>query len=358
MEQEKIGAFLKKLREEKGWTQEELAEKLYIRRQSISKWEIGKTCPDSENFKMLSEIFNVSIDELMSGEHISKKDALIKSEELKIKILDDSNAVKNKNRLLRKIIVALLAILFFSFIFYYFIMTYNKFKMYYITGTSDGISISDGYIFETNEKIFFQLGNININEEEVLSTTVFYLYNGESHFVYYGDNYNNGYIQDDKNYPEYFHTKVDNLIDNIYVKIKTKEKEYTIKLDYRLDYINNKLFFNLKNNGKQKEINTSLANNEYQQLYNLLSEKNCEGFTFYDDDYQYEVNFIKSLEKIDVILIDRDDVSFCTYSYSFGTDELHKNIMNNSYDKCEKNDFCYTQWKKIINTIMENLKKK
>jgi len=100
MEQEKIGAFLKKLREEKGWTQEELAEKLYIRRQSISKWEMGKTCPDSENFKMLSKIFNVSTDELISGEYISKQDAIAKSEELKIKIFDDSNAVKSKNSLL------------------------------------------------------------------------------------------------------------------------------------------------------------------------------------------------------------------------------------------------------------------
>lgn len=39
------------MREKNWWTQDELAEKLYIRRQSISKWEIVKTCPNSENFK-------------------------------------------------------------------------------------------------------------------------------------------------------------------------------------------------------------------------------------------------------------------------------------------------------------------
>ncbi len=47
------------MREKNGWTQDELTEKLYIRRQSISKWKIVKTCPNSENFKMLSKIFNV-----------------------------------------------------------------------------------------------------------------------------------------------------------------------------------------------------------------------------------------------------------------------------------------------------------
>ena len=47
------------MREKNGWTQDELAEKLYIRRQSISKKKKKKTCPNSENFKMLSKIFNV-----------------------------------------------------------------------------------------------------------------------------------------------------------------------------------------------------------------------------------------------------------------------------------------------------------
>lgn len=357
MDSEKIGKFIKELREKKRWTQDELAEKLYIRRQSISKWEMGKTCPDSENFKILSEIFNVSIDELISGEHISKQDAIAKSEELKIKILDDSNAVKSKNRLLRKIIVALLLILIFSFVFYYFITTYNQFKIYYISGSSDGISISDGYIFETNEKIFFQLGNVNIDEEEILSTTVYYLDNEDENIIYRSDNYYNGYIQDDKSYPEYFLTKVNDLINNIYVILKTKEKEYNIKLDYRLDYINNKLFFKSKKNETLKKIDTSETSSEYQQLYDLLSKNNINDFSFNDNLYQYEISFIKKLNKIEVYVFNKEDISFCIYSYSFEKDELYEKSSNDSYDKCEKNDSCYTHWEKIVNNIINNLKK-
>jgi len=357
MDNDKIGKFIKKLREKKGWTQDELAEKLYIRRQSISKWEMGKTCPDSENFKMLSKIFNVSTDELISGEYISKQDAIAKSEELKIKIFDDSNAVKSKNRILWKIIVILLVVLILSFVFYYFVMTYNQFKIYYISGVSDEISISDGYIFETNEKVFFQLGNVNIDEEEILSTTVYYLDNNDEVIIYCSDDYYNSYIQDNKSYPEYFHTKVNYLINNIYVKLKTKEKEYNIKLDYRLDYINNKLFFESKKNETPKKTGTNVTSSEFQQLYNLLSKNNLQGVSFDDKVYQYEVSFIKQLNKVDVLLINKDDISYCTYSYSFEKDELYKNLLDESYEKCEKNDSCYTQWEKIVNNIIDNLKK-
>ncbi len=46
MNQEKIGLFLKRLRNEKGLTQEELAEKLYVNSRSVSRWENARTMPD------------------------------------------------------------------------------------------------------------------------------------------------------------------------------------------------------------------------------------------------------------------------------------------------------------------------
>ena len=61
MNQEKIGLFIKQLREDKGWTQEELANKLFIVRETVSKWERGKRVPEIEILKKLAEIFDVSI---------------------------------------------------------------------------------------------------------------------------------------------------------------------------------------------------------------------------------------------------------------------------------------------------------
>ena len=53
------------LRHKAGWSQDELAEKLNVSRQSISKWESGKALPDSDKLLLLSELFNVSTDFLL-----------------------------------------------------------------------------------------------------------------------------------------------------------------------------------------------------------------------------------------------------------------------------------------------------
>ena len=56
---------LKYFRKKKGLTQENLAEKLNVSRQSVTKWASGKSLPDLENIKKLSHIFSVSIDLLV-----------------------------------------------------------------------------------------------------------------------------------------------------------------------------------------------------------------------------------------------------------------------------------------------------
>ncbi len=63
----KISKTLKRLRAEKGITQEQLAEQLFISRQSVSSWENDRTQPDLEMLGRLSEIFGVSIEELVYG---------------------------------------------------------------------------------------------------------------------------------------------------------------------------------------------------------------------------------------------------------------------------------------------------
>lgn len=64
----KQGEYLKNLRKENKFSQEQLAEKLNISRQSISKWEQGTSTPDIENFAKLAQLYNVSVDSLINGE--------------------------------------------------------------------------------------------------------------------------------------------------------------------------------------------------------------------------------------------------------------------------------------------------
>jgi len=79
-------AFAEKLyllRTEKKISQEKLAEKIDVTRQTISNWELGRTQPNPEQLKMLSQILNVSIDELLENDLFINKS-----------INDDSNVYK------------------------------------------------------------------------------------------------------------------------------------------------------------------------------------------------------------------------------------------------------------------------
>ena len=61
---------LQELRKNKGLTQEELAEILYVSRTAVSKWESGRGFPNIESLKGISKFFEVTIDDLLSGEKL------------------------------------------------------------------------------------------------------------------------------------------------------------------------------------------------------------------------------------------------------------------------------------------------
>ena len=64
-----------KLRKTNGWSQEDLAEKLYVSRQAISRWENGTALPDAENVLQISKLFNVTTDYLLNDDYESDKTA-------------------------------------------------------------------------------------------------------------------------------------------------------------------------------------------------------------------------------------------------------------------------------------------
>lgn len=69
-----IGKRIHEIREQKNLTQEQLASDLAISRQAVSKWESGKAIPDIENLMYISNLYDVSLDELIKGdEKVSQK---------------------------------------------------------------------------------------------------------------------------------------------------------------------------------------------------------------------------------------------------------------------------------------------
>ena len=111
-----LGDKILELRKKKNLSQENLAEKLNVTRQTISKWELGETAPDIKQAKELSKIFDISLDELVGNK---KRD--IQYEKI-IKIEDNSNMILKMIKvtgitigiLLFFILVIIASILFFS----------------------------------------------------------------------------------------------------------------------------------------------------------------------------------------------------------------------------------------------------
>ncbi len=80
----KIGDKLKEARLKKNMTQEEVAEKIFVSRQSISNWENNKTYPDIGNVIALSDLYEISLDVLLKGsdnfmKHLEESTDLVKS---------------------------------------------------------------------------------------------------------------------------------------------------------------------------------------------------------------------------------------------------------------------------------------
>lgn len=73
MDQEKIGQFIKQIREENHLTQKEFADQLNVTFQAVSKWERGKNIPDIAVLKEISEKFHVNVDELLEGKRNLQK---------------------------------------------------------------------------------------------------------------------------------------------------------------------------------------------------------------------------------------------------------------------------------------------
>lgn len=122
MNQEKIGKFIANLRKEKNMTQQELAKKLGVTDRAISKWENGRGLPDYSLLQNLCDALSVSINELFSGEKISKENYKKKAEENMSKLINDNY---NKKKKLNWIIAISVAVVYLSISILFDIWAYS-----------------------------------------------------------------------------------------------------------------------------------------------------------------------------------------------------------------------------------------
>ena len=106
MNQDKIGKFILECRKAKKLTQSELAEKLGVTDKSISNWENGRNMPDLSLFKPLCEILDITINDLISGEKVTKDKYQAKLEENIISTIDYTNKkMSEKNNFIGIILI-------------------------------------------------------------------------------------------------------------------------------------------------------------------------------------------------------------------------------------------------------------
>ena len=95
MDQIKIGKFIAECRKKQGLTQMQLAEKLNITDRAISKWENGRSMPDSSIMLELCDILKITVNDLLSGEIVNMENINQKNEQL---LLDMAKELERKNK--------------------------------------------------------------------------------------------------------------------------------------------------------------------------------------------------------------------------------------------------------------------
>jgi transcriptional regulator with XRE-family HTH domain len=107
MNTKKIGIFLKQLRKENGMTQEQLGDKVGVSNKTVSRWENGNYMPPVECLSILSDIYNISINEILAGERVSDEAFTKIAEKNIVSTLD---ALEKENQIFEKRMMWILAI--------------------------------------------------------------------------------------------------------------------------------------------------------------------------------------------------------------------------------------------------------
>ena len=90
MDLAKVGAFLAQLRREKGYTQEQLGEKLGVTNKTVSRWENGNYLPGAEALLALSGEYGITINEILCGERFGQAEYQQRAEETLSAIVEES----------------------------------------------------------------------------------------------------------------------------------------------------------------------------------------------------------------------------------------------------------------------------
>lgn len=291
MEVDKIGKFILELRKEKELTQEELAELIPIGRAAVSKWERGVTIPDPSTLLRLSDIFGITVNEILYGEKINKNN-LESVNNITIKLYDSNN----KSKRVIKILFICIFLLMFVFLGYYFISSYKSIKVYTILGEKDDTMLFDGIFINTKNKLYFRIDSVS--DMYIDKLVLYYIDKEENEQIIYETLGNNISFIDYYGYDEYFDSKnMEYLVKNLYLKVENKNDTFSMKLILNRDYVNDNLFFKKKNSIGNSLNSTNVNSSNVMINSELLISKIKDRFDYKDNIYLFETKNTNVVKK-------------------------------------------------------------
>lgn len=255
---EKIGLFIRELREEKKWSQENLADKLYCDRTKINRIENGRRYIKLEDLILLSEIFDLSLDEIVAGEKIGKNNK--KKIEITFKeYLKSQNTKIKRLRLGIMILVVLIISIFSLFTIMYFFQNYKTIRVYRFSGSSENYEINDGLLILSKEKIYLRVSDIIPEVDEI---SIYSEQDNKQTLIYSGNS--DTILNDNYGYSSLISYK-DFIKKNqkIFIVINGEK----VVLNFREDFVNSRMFYKEESNIGRVEINETLIPKKIKESF-------------------------------------------------------------------------------------------
>ena len=309
MNQEKIGKFIRSLRESKKMTQDNLADEVGVTRQAVSNWELGKAIPDSGILLSLSELFQVTINELLKGEKDYKDTK--ENEELEniaLNLVDEYNIKSLRIKRIIKISVIIITAILLTFFLYYFVTSYNTISVYKLEGEGNKFFTYNGIMINTKQKSYIRLGELQSdNEENIEQVTLYYYDKNHKKRIIYKDSKSDILITETYGYGEYIsYNDLKYIKKQLLLEIKYSDnKKDLIKLSIKKDFTNSLLLY-IK---KEESVDNKDADYESGLLMKEIDSKMKEYGTKEDYYYTYEkdidgkkINFLYSNNDLTMII--------------------------------------------------------
>lgn len=297
MDKKKIGKFIKELREERKLAQWELAEKIGVKRPTVTKWELGMSAINEESLIILSQFFGLTVDEIANGER-RKKTLTDKIDETTIKMM---HKIRRLNKILRYFL-CLIILLIIAFLAYYFYISYNEIKVYTIHLDSDKYVANYGLLTKTRDKIYFYLDVEYLidNVDDIELIELYYNNGNKRNYINQIDNIQPFVFIDYDGYNEFINfEEFDIALNKMYIDVDFKNGTFeTIKVEFTRDYSNSNLLPK-KEKSMDTKLNTTKAKEEKTKFYDRFKKlkkliekkgkKNTLDFKFEGKDFQLKV---------------------------------------------------------------------